>query len=125
MNPVENYLFNQVEPYQSIMLYVRSLIKKTLPKIEEKYSYKIPFYYHHKKPLLYLNVLKGTKHVDVAFMQGVILEKKYPKLKDDNKRKTVRSLQVKSLENFDELEFVSLLVYAAALRDKSKRLKEF
>jgi len=43
MNPVEQYFINQKEPYQSIMLYVRSVILKTLPKIEEKYSYKIPF----------------------------------------------------------------------------------
>lgn len=125
MNPVECHFFKQVEPYQSIMLYIRSIIKKTLPQIEEKYRYKVPFYYHHKKPLLYLNVLKGTNYVDVAFMQGVMLEKKYTILKYDNNRKTVRSLQVKSLENFDELAFVSLSIYAAELRDNTKRLKEY
>ena len=71
MKPVEEYFFNQHEPYQSIMLYIRSLIFKTLPGVEEKYSYKIPFYYYDKKPMLYLNVLKGTNHVDVAFVQGI------------------------------------------------------
>ena len=68
MNPVEQYLFNQKEPYQSIMLYVRSVIFKTLPKIEEKYSYKIPFYHHNNKPMCYLNILKGTEYVDVDFV---------------------------------------------------------
>ena len=121
MNPIENHIFNQAEPYQSIMLYVRSVIKKTLPTIEEKYSYKLPFYHYNKKPLMYLNVLKGTNYVDVVFMDGKMLEEKYPQLKNDNKRKRVRSIQVKSLEYFDELLFVEILKNASELIDKSKR----
>lgn len=71
MKPVEEYFFNQQEPYQSIMLYDRSLIFKTLPEVEERYSYKIPFYNYHKNPVSYFNVLKGTNFVDVAFVQGI------------------------------------------------------
>ncbi|UOB16514.1 DUF1801 domain-containing protein [Abyssalbus ytuae] len=121
MNPVENYFFNQKEPCQSIMLYIRSVILKTLPGVEEKYSYKIPFYHHNKKPLCYLNILKGTDYVDVAFVQGILLEGKFPELKDDNKRKQVRSLQVKNLEHFDETMFSRLLQEAANLLDKNKK----
>jgi hypothetical protein len=73
LKPVEEYLFKQCEPYQSIMLYVKSIILKTLPNVEEKYNYGIPFYHHNKKPLCYLNILKGTNFVDVAFVQGVFL----------------------------------------------------
>ncbi len=121
MNPVDQYLYNQKEPFQSIMLYVRSVIFKTLPKTEEKYSYKLPFYHHNKKPICYLNILKGTNYVDVAFVQGVFLQDKFPQLKDDMHRKQVRSIQVKSIENFDELMFVSLLKEAAILLDNSKK----
>ena len=121
MNPVENYILNQPEPYQSIMLYVRSVILKTLPNIVEKYNYKIPFYHHNKKPLCYLNILKGTNYVDVAFVQGVILQNGFPQLKDDHNRKQVRSIQVKSLKDFDELLFVELLKEGASLLDKSKK----
>lgn len=112
MRPIDEYFYNQKEPYQSIMLYVRSVILKTLPEVIERYSYKIPFYNIGKKPMLYLNILKGTNHVDVAFVQGVLLEKDFPILKDHNKRKQVRSVQVTSLEDFDELEFVELLKVA-------------
>ncbi len=121
MNPVEQYLYHQKEPYQSIMLYVRSVILKTLPKIEEKYSYKIPFYHHNKKPMCYLNILKATSYVDVAFVQGIFLQDKFPQLKNKNNRKQVRSIQVKSLEDFDELMFVALLKEAAVLLDNSKK----
>ena len=121
MKPVDEYFFNQKEPYQSIMLYVRSVILKTLPDVIEQYSYKIPFYNIGKKPMLYLNILKGTNYVDVAFVHGVLLENKFPILENDNNRKQVRSIQVKSLEDFDELEFVALLKEAKVSLEKSKK----
>lgn len=121
MKPVDDYYFSQIEPYQSIMLYVRSVILKTLPEVQERYSYRIPFYNIEKKPMVYINVLKGTYFVDVAFVQGILLEKDFPILKDYNNRKQVRSIQVKSLDDFDELEFVKLL-YAAV--DSIKRSKK-
>lgn len=121
MKPLESYILNQQEPYQSIMLYVRSVILKTLPEVSERYSYKIPFYNIGKKPMCYLNILKGANYVDVAFVQGVLLEDEFPILKNYNNRKQVRSVQVKSLENFDELEFVELLKKAKTLIENSRK----
>lgn len=115
MNPAENHILNQKEPYKSIMLYVRSVILKTLPEIEEKYSYRLPFYYYNKKPFVYLNVLKGTEYVDIAFMQGAFLESNFPQLKDYNNRRKVRSIQVENIEDFNEFEFVILLKEASGL----------
>ncbi|WP_372756682.1 DUF1801 domain-containing protein [Mariniflexile sp.] len=121
MKPVEVYFLNQKEPYQSIMLYVRSVILKTLPEVEERFSYKIPFYNCHKKPMIYLNVLKGTNYVDVAFVQGILLEKQFPILKNDNNRKQVRSVQLKTLEELDHDNFVALLHEACNVLGKSKK----
>ncbi len=121
MNPVDQYLFKQIEPYQSIMLYVRSVILKTMPKVEEKLNYGVPFYHHNKRPLIYLNILKGTNFVDVAFIQGTFYQDKFPQLKNYNNRKQVRSLQVKSLEDFDELQFIELLKKATKFLDESKK----
>ena len=112
MKPVDEYFYNQKEPYQSIMLYIRDVILRTLPDIIERYSYKIPFYNIGKKPMLYLNILKGKDYVDVAFVQGVLFENQFPSLKNDNNRKQVRSLQVKSLEEFNEHEFRAILLEA-------------
>ena len=121
MKPIDQYFFEQKEPYQSIMLYVRSVILKTLPDVVERYSYKIPFYNIGKKPMLYLNVLKGKDYVDVAFVHGIVFEKEFPILKNHSNRKQVRSIQVKSLEDFDELQFVELLKVAALQTQKNKR----
>jgi len=124
MNPSENYILKQREPYQSIMLYVRSVILKTLPETKEKYNYGIPFYHYNNKPFLYLNILKGTDFVDVAFVQGILLQDRYPELKDYNNRKQVRSIQVKSLEDFDELLFVKILSEASLMLDKSRKARK-
>lgn len=121
MKPVDQYFLNQKEPYQSIMLYVRSVILNTLPKIEENYSYKIPFYSIGKKPMIYLNILKGKNYVDVAFVQGVLLEGKFPALKNDNKRKQVRSIQLKNIKDLDHENFIELLHEASELLSKSKK----
>ncbi|WP_034044723.1 DUF1801 domain-containing protein [Wocania ichthyoenteri] len=121
MKPVDEYFINQKEPYQSIMLYVRSVILDTLPEVEERYSYKIPFYNIGKKPMIYLNILKGKDYVDVAFVQGILFEKDFPVLKNDNKRKQVRSIQLKSIEDLDHKNFVALLQVAAQQLKKSKR----
>lgn len=121
MKPVDDYFFNQKEPYQSIMLYVRGVILNTLPEVEERFSYKIPFYNCHKKPMIYLNVLKGTNYVDVAFIQGILLENQFPILKNDNNRKQVRSIQLKTLEDLDHDNFVALLHEASNILSKSKK----
>lgn len=121
MKPVDVYFLEQQEPLQSIMLYVRQVILKTLPNIQERYSYKIPFYNMGKKPMIYLNVLKGTDFVDVAFVQGILLENDFPELQDYNNRKQVRSIQLKSIEDLDELRFVKLLQAAAKQLEQSKK----
>ena len=121
VKPVDDYFLNQKEPFQSIMLYVRSVILNTLPEVVERYSYKIPFYNLGKKPMIYLNILKGKDYVDVAFVQGILLEKEFSVLKNDNKRKQVRSIQIKNLEDLDQENFVKLLQAAVKLLSESKR----
>jgi len=121
VKPVDEYFLNQKEPYQSIMIYVRAIILKTLPEVKETYSYNIPFYNCHKKPMVYLNILKGKNYVDVAFVQGILLEKQFPILKDDNKRKQVRSIQLNTLEDLDQENFIELLHAASSILSKSKK----
>ena len=54
-------------------------------------------------------------------MQGILLEKQFPALKNDNKRKQVRSIQLKTLEDLDHVNFVALLHKASKLLSKSKK----
>ncbi|TNJ43590.1 DUF1801 domain-containing protein [Tamlana fucoidanivorans] len=121
MKPVDQYFLSQKEPYQSIMLYVRNVILNTLPHVVERYSYKIPFYNIGKKPMVYLNILKGKDYVDVVFVHGVLLENDFPVLKNDNNRKQVRSIQLKAIEDLDQENFEQLLHAAAENTRKGKK----
>ena len=95
---------------QSVLLYLRQVIKATLPEIEEKYKYKIPFYYYKDKPLCYLNILKGTNYVDVGFWNGFKLSNKQGLLKAGRGRIMVKSIQYKTLESIDVDLFVAILL---------------
>ncbi|WP_299556111.1 DUF1801 domain-containing protein [Seonamhaeicola sp.] len=112
---------NQKEPFQSIMLYVRSVIVSTLPDVVEKYNYGIPFYHYNGKPFIYLNILKRTNFVDVAFVRGVILKKQFPQLRDYNNRKNVRSLQYTNLDAINEQELSEIIKAAAKLMDTNRK----
>ena len=120
MNPAENYILKQAEPFQSIMIHVRTVILSALDHMEEKFSYSLPFFHYKKKPLVYLNILKGCDFVDVAFLRGVELESRFPELSNYNNRKQVRSLQFNSLEEIDDLRLQQILLAAAELADKSR-----
>ena len=120
MNPAEEYILRQPEPYQSVMMHVRSIILRNLDHIEEKYSYSVPFYHYRKKPFVYVNILKGQQFVDVAFVKGAQLESNFPQLQNYNNRKYVRSLQYRSLEDIDELLLIEVLRAAAGITDKSR-----
>ena len=117
MNPAENYILRQPEPYRSVMLYARAVILRTLDHITEKYNYSVPFYHYKKRPFVYLNILKSQNCVDVAFVKGVRLNDQFPQLQDYNNRKWVRSLQYTSLESIDEKVLIDILHAAAALTD--------
>jgi hypothetical protein len=121
MKTIETHIENLEEPYRSIMLYIRAVILRTLPDCEERLRYGIPFFHYDRKPLCYFNRLKNTDYVDVAFVQGILLEKDFPFLKDGKNRKQVRSIPVVTIEALNEKEFIKLLIEAAKLLKKSKK----
>ena len=65
MNPAEDYILNQPEPYRSMLMHL--LIEHTIPEAELKYKYKIPFYYIFGKPFCYFNASHKKQFVDVGF----------------------------------------------------------
>ncbi len=115
MNPAENYILNQKEPLQSIMLFVRQIILETLPNVEEKYKWKIPFYYANVKGVCYLNILKNTNYVDLCFIKGFKLSNKQGVLKATRNRKMVKSIEYHSLESVDVNVLKEILLEAGNL----------
>lgn len=114
MNPAEQYIVNQPEPYRSILLYLQAVIEKTVPEVELKYKYQIPFYYIFGKPFCYFNASHKKQYVDVGFWQGQNINIHQEYLVKEN-RKMIVSLRYKSLEDINKEVLVDVLLFAKNL----------
>lgn len=115
MNPAENYIFSQTEPYRSILMHLQLVIEKTLPEVSLKYKWNIPCFYVDKSPICYLNASHKKQFVDIAFWNSVHLTKHLDKMVSE-KRKVVRSLRYASLEEIDDKVLTEVLEDAYSVR---------
>ncbi|WP_115461670.1 DUF1801 domain-containing protein [Winogradskyella aurantiaca] len=99
MNPAEAYILKQPEPYKSIMLHVQLLIEHAAPEADMMYKWSIPCFYIGKKPICYINQSKDF--VDIGFYHSKYMTK-YQELMVSEKRKLVRSLRYKQLEDIND-----------------------
>lgn len=99
MNPAEEYILKQEEPYKSILLQLQTIIEACAPNTELLCKWRIPFYYCNGIPLCYLNQSKD--YVDLAFWHGDKI-KKYREHFVTTNRKSVTSLRFKSVEDIND-----------------------
>lgn len=114
MNPAENYILSQPEPYRSILLHLQSVIEQSVPEVDLKYKYKIPFYYIQGKPFCYLNQSKN--YVDLGFWKAAHLSV-HTEYMTTAGRKVMRSLRYTSLEEIDHNILVEVLKDAYSIKD--------
>ncbi len=116
MNPAEAHILKQPEPYRSIYLHLQVLIEHTLPEADLLYKWRMPCYYIDKRPMCYINQSKD--YVDVGFWHSAHLSKKWDSYLVTEKRKVVKSLRYKSLEDIDDAIFISILKEVEGLKEK-------
>ena len=115
MNPAETYILDQPEPYRSILLHLQTLIESTLPELQLKYKYRIPFYYTAGKPFCYLNQTKN--YVDVGFWHSAHLSMHTDKMVSKD-RKIMKSLRYFQVADVDAAILIDVLQEAYSFRDK-------
>jgi hypothetical protein len=118
MNPAETYILEQAEPFRSILMHLQSVIEHTVPEVELKFKYKIPFYHLHGKPYCYLNQAKD--YVDLGFWNAVHLTVHLEYMTTTG-RKMMRSLRYRSLEEIDDLILTAILKDAHHVKDQKFR----
>lgn len=116
MKPAEAYILNQDEPFKSILLQVQILIEHTLPEAHMEYKWRIPCYYIGTRPICYLN--QSRDYVDVAFWHSEHVTK-YAKHLVSEKRKKIRSLRYRNLDDIDDNIFISILKEVEAIKNVS------
>lgn len=115
MNPAEEYMLRQSEPFRAILLYLQAIIEKKVVGVELRYKYKIPFYYLEGKPFCYLNQSKD--YVDLGFWNAAQLSVHLDKMETAG-RKMIRSLRYRSLEDIDPDVLRELLLDAESVNGK-------
>lgn len=114
MNPAEDYILNQPEPYRSMLMHLQLLIEHNIPEAELKYKYKIPFYYIFGKPFCYFNSSHKKQFVDVGFWKGdqIQIHEKHHVIEN---RKMIISLRYKSLNDIDDAIFIDVILEVKSL----------
>ncbi|WP_452231503.1 DUF1801 domain-containing protein [Lacinutrix sp. MEBiC02595] len=119
MNPAEQYIINQPEPYRSILMHLQTVIAHTLPEAELKFKWRIPCYYINNKPICYLYASAKKEFVDVGFWHAAHLSKKYEVYLVSENRKLVKSLRYRTLEEIEDTVFIGILQEVYINKDKS------
>lgn len=115
MNPAQEYIVNQEEPFRGILLHLQSMIELSVPEVDLKYKYRIPFYYIDGKPFVYLNQSKD--YVDLGFWHANHLTVHLDKLTTKG-RKMMKSLRYTSLNEIDNEVLIAILKDAYAVRNR-------
>ncbi len=104
MEKVDQFIDQLPSKYKKVASTLREIINSSSPAIEEKYSYKVPFYYY-LGPLCYINSRKD--HIYLGFVYGNQLEDEYNVLEAGD-RKQVRII---SYYTMNELSRDVLMFY--------------
>lgn len=115
MNPAENYILSRSEPYRSILLHLQSVIVQTVPEVDLKFKYRIPFYYLKGRPYCYLNQSKN--YVDLGFWNAAHLTVHLEHMTTEG-RKIMRSLRYTSLEEIEHKILEEVLIEAYRVKDE-------
>jgi len=118
VNPAEDYILKQPEPYRSILMHLQVVIEHTLPEADLKYKWRIPCYYNEQTPICYLNASHKKQFVDVGFWHSAYLSKFDEYLVTEN-RKVVKSLRYTSIEDIDDDILIRILKEAKKQKGKS------
>jgi hypothetical protein len=115
MNPAEEYILKQDEPFKSMLLEVQVIIEQTLPNHQLLYKWRLPIYYSDDCPICFLNVTKG--YLDICFWARKEFNVHLYKLVSE-KRKFVKSLRYYTPEEIDFEVLIECLEEAYRTRKK-------
>lgn len=120
MHPqVDQYIESLPEPLREVAEQVRLWIFDLVPGVDERFSFRIPFYYYHG---MFLYLTKQGNGLDISFCRGKDLVFAYPELQQ-GKRAMVASLHVESLAELKKLPARALIQAAAAWNEEAHRNK--
>lgn len=119
MKKVDEYIESLPDERREIAEILRELIIENVHGIEERLSFKIPFY-HYFGMFMYLNNTKDG--VDVAFCRGKDLLEAFPQL-ELKSRAAIATVTVTSKKDIIKFGIRELIINAAAWNEEARKLK--
>jgi hypothetical protein len=112
---VDEYIEQLNEENKGVANFIRQRLHALIPSVEERFSFKIPFY-HYFGMFCYINKVKGG--IELCFCRGRELSEMY-ELLDLKKRKMIAGITFNGLKD-DKLAMVDVLISGAAMLHEEK-----
>lgn len=116
---VDEYIESLPDGKREIAEQLREMILTLIPHVQEKLSFKLPFYHYHGM-FCYLNEVKDG--IDLGLCRGKDLVDVLPQL-EQGKRVMVASVIVRSKKEIQTKQIEEVLLTAANWQEEAKRLK--
>jgi hypothetical protein len=116
---VDEYIESLPDEKREIAEQLREMILTIIPNVQEKLSFKIPFYHYHGM-FCYLNEVKDG--IDLGLCRGKDLIDVLPQLEQGN-RVMVASVIIRSKKEIQTKNIQDVLLTAANWQEEAKRLK--
>ena len=116
---VDEYIESLPNEKREIAEQVREMILSLIPHVQEKLSFKIPFYHYHGM-FCYINEVKDG--IDLSLCRGKDLIDVLPQL-EQGKRVMVASVIIRSKKEIQTKQIEEVLLTAANWQEEAKRLK--
>lgn len=118
MKQVDAYIDALPDGKRELGATIREIILSEVPDIEERFSFKLPFY-HYFGIFCYINSIPGG--FDIGFCRGRDLVDAFPQLERRN-RAVMASISIYNKKDIERLELRRILSVAAAWNEEAKRL---
>jgi hypothetical protein len=116
---VDEYIESLPDEKREIAEQLREMIHTIIPNVQEKLSFKIPFYHYHGM-FCYLNEVK--EGIDLGLCRGKDLIDVLPQL-EQGTRVMVASVSIRSKKEILTKNIQDVLLTAANWQEEAKRLK--
>lgn len=116
---VDEYIESLPDEKREIAEQLRELIHTVVPHVQEKHSFKIPFYHYHGM-FCYLNEVEDG--IDLGLCRGKDLVDVLPQLELRN-RVMVASVIIRNKKEIQTKNIQDVLLTAANWQEEAKRLK--
>jgi hypothetical protein len=118
-SPVDDYIYNLSIAQQDIAVKVRQMIVTLVPGIQEKLSFKIPFYHYHGM-FCYINAIPNG--IDVGFCRGKDFASEFEHLETKG-RAIVATIRLYSVKDIQQKGLREIIVVAALWNEEAKKKK--